>query len=166
MTNVRQALTALLVSVLVGGGMVATPSTANASAAWEGTTTAATSEYADQLLNRVNTMRANRGIRKLRWQLCTDDFAEMWTETMVTQDLWGHSNIRVLLRRCHARYASENLAWWTAGRSPGQVVKSWMRSSGHRRHLLARKVRHVGVAVRYDDNRDRFYAVMDFTKPR
>jgi uncharacterized protein YkwD len=166
MTYVRRALTALLVSVLViGAGTVMTPSTAAARAAWEGTSTAATSEYADRLLKRVNSVRAERGVRKLRLQACTDGFAEEWAETMVRRDLWGHSDLGELMSRCDATYASENLATWTMGMSPARVVKSWMRSSGHRRNLLAKKARRVGVAVRYDDNRQRFYAVMDFTRP-
>lgn len=164
MTFVRRSLTACLSSlVLLCSGAALAP-TASAQYAWEGTSAAATTEYAQQLVTRVNQVRANRGLRELRLESCTDGFAEEWAETMVRDDLWQHSDIGSLLSRCSATYAGENLASWTSGVSPRRIVRAWLDSDGHRRILLTRKARRVGMAVRYDSSRDTFYAVMDVTR--
>ncbi len=164
MTFLRRALTACFLSVALVGSATAVAPTASAEYAWEGTSAAATTEYAKQLLTRVNTIRANRGLRRLQLETCTDGYAEDWADTMVRDDLWQHSDMGDLMRRCNATYASENLAGWAGSVSPSRIVRSWMDSDGHRRNLLTRKAGRVGMAVRYDSSRDKFYAVMDLTR--
>lgn len=164
MTYVRRSLTAALLSLVLAGSGTALAPSASAQYAWEGTSTTATTEYAQQLLTRVNNVRASRGLHKLRLETCTDGFAEEWAETMVRDDLWQHSDLSALMSRCSATYAGENLASWSSGVSPRRIVRSWMRSDAHRRVLLSRKARRVGIAVCYDSSRDKFYGVMDLTR--
>ena len=164
MTFVRRALSACILSIALAASSVVLGQPASAQYAWEGTSTAATTEYAQQLLTRINTIRANHGLRRLQLESCTDGFAEEWADTMVREDLWQHSDMGSLMSRCGATYASENLASWGGTVSPGRIVRSWMDSDGHRRNVLTRKAGRVGMAVRYDSSRDRFYAVMDLTR--
>ena len=164
MTYLRRALTACSLTIALASSGLALAPTASAQYAWEGTSAAAMSEYARQLLTRVNTIRSNRGLPRLRLETCTDGFAEDWADTMVRDDLWGHSDMGALMRRCDATFASENLAAWSGSVSPRRIVRSWMDSDGHRRNLLTRKARRVGMAVAYDSSRARFYAVMDLTR--
>lgn len=43
---------------------------------------------------------------------------------------------------------AENLHWGVSQRAtPRQIVRGWMRSSGHRRNMLDRRYRHIGIGV-------------------
>lgn len=42
----------------------------------------------------------------------------------------------------------ENLAWGSGDRStPREIVRSWMHSPGHRRNILTRRFREIGIGV-------------------
>ena len=42
---------------------------------------------------------------------------------------------------------AENIAWVSRNQTAGQVHINWMRSSGHRRNILAPNVNRIGVGV-------------------
>jgi uncharacterized protein YkwD len=72
-------------------------------------------------------------------------------------DFFGHpvgatpvSRLRLMgyIRPRNVWMVGENLYWATADRStPGEVVQAWMNSPEHRKYLLKRKFRDLGVAA-------------------
>jgi uncharacterized protein YkwD len=72
-------------------------------------------------------------------------------------DFFGHpvgatpvSRLRQMgyIRPRNVWIVGENLHWTTADRStPGEVVQAWMNSPEHRKYLLKRKFRDLGVAA-------------------
>jgi uncharacterized protein YkwD len=75
---------------------------------------------------------------------------------MVSRKVFAHDR-RGLIRRIkrvgymrnHRRWAiGENIAWGqgSAG-NPAEIVKSWMNSPPHRRNILSRKFRQIGIGV-------------------
>ncbi|HWC25664.1 MAG TPA: CAP domain-containing protein, partial [Solirubrobacteraceae bacterium] len=42
----------------------------------------------------------------------------------------------------------ENIAWGSGERAtPQEIVRAWMRSPGHRRNILERRFRNIGIGV-------------------
>ena len=155
------ALGALAVTIALMLSPVAVPS-AHGAYAWEGTSAAATQEYADRLVSQVNRRRANHGLPALRVGTCVDGFSASWASWLDTNDRFQHADMGRLMSRCDLVYASENLAGWSGRTAPSTIVNQWMSSQGHRSNILSRSARRVGVTVFYDRSRSAFYAVMDF----
>jgi uncharacterized protein YkwD len=107
----------------------------------------------------INNRRSQRGMARLR---INDRLtrAAMWhTHDMVHRSYFGHVSKRgrdVVDRLRGSRYlggrfswaVGENLAWGsgTLG-SPRKIVRAWMRSPGHRRNMLDRRYREIGIGV-------------------
>lgn len=108
----------------------------------------------------VNRERTRRGRRKLRTQGTLAGVAARYAGQMVRERFFDHvspsgSTMIQRIRRTPylrgnvARWSvGENLAWGT-GRlaSPGQTVRAWMDSPGHRRNILDRSYREIGIGV-------------------
>lgn len=147
----RLPLAGLLGVVLVAG---ATPAPrASAAPASVRTQTATHSAMAPDGYERrvqhwVNVKRNNRDLRALRIARCTDRSAERWSGHLARTDTFYHQSMRKLLRRCDARYAGETLG--RGSMAPRALVRMWMHSDGHRRVLLRRQTRRIGVGARPD----------------
>jgi uncharacterized protein YkwD len=155
------ALTSLLAAAALALSPVAVPQ-AQAAYAWEGTSAAALDDYARRLVANVNQRRANHGLPALRMAACIDSFSADWATWLDVNDAFQHADMGRLMNRCNLVYASENLAGWQGSHAPRRIVTLWMNSDGHRRNILSRKARRVGVTVVYDSSRRSFFAVMDF----
>ena len=72
---------------------------------------------------------------------------------MLRQNTLKHGNYSKRVRRYVRRVSrvGENLAWMR-GCDPSDIVAMWARSSGHRRVMLSRSFRRVGVAQRSRSN--------------
>lgn len=162
-TGRHTAAVGVLVAVL---GLVLSPVAAPSAhaATWSGTGVTARTEYAARLVEGVNARRQAHGLRPLRHHVCVDGFAEDWARTLDRNDWFRHADMGRLMSRCGATYASENLAGWSAGVPPRDIVAAWMRSSGHRANILSPKARRFGVAVVWDSSRRSFHAVLDLAR--
>jgi len=148
---------------LVGGGSMGSGTAVAAgggcarAAAMADTTTL--KPASDAVLCLVNRTRAMRGLapvqasRQLKWS------AAAHSRDMVFRQFFSHvspggldARQRILrsgyLRNRRGSKIGETIAWGTAGRAtPAGLMRSFMNSSAHRRVLLDRRYRDVGVGL-------------------
>lgn len=108
----------------------------------------------------LNKQRRSRGLPALRNQRHHKRAARQHNRLMVRANCFSHScpGGKSLVQRllstaylpCNCYWGvGENIAYGTGGRSsPRKVVRAWMKSTGHRRNILDRSFRHIGVAVK------------------
>ncbi len=104
----------------------------------------------------LNRERASRGLRVNRRLSAA---AQRHTDDMVRRQYFAHnsrsgaSSVDRIRRTGYLKGArswmvGENLAWGSGSRStPSSIVDSWMHSSGHRRNILTRRFREIGIGV-------------------
>ena len=106
-----------------------------------------------KVIRLVNQIRARHGLRRLRVSPALARAAGVHSTDMLRGGFFGHASgdgtpmsTRVK-RYTKARWVGENLAIVTRRRRGGasRVVKMWMNSPGHRRVMLARNSRRIGV---------------------
>lgn len=107
----------------------------------------------------VNLERRGRGLRRLRGNGRLDRAAVGHSRDMVRRDFFDHvspggasmaDRIRKAgyLRRARSYAVAENIAWGTGSlATPLRIVRSWMRSPGHRANILNRGFEEMGVGV-------------------
>ena len=116
------------------------------------------------LVQRINAVRRDHGLRPLRLVRRLSDAAERHAVSMGGSGYFRHD---LFTPRRSPRWtgfgrwirwyypgpgyrswsAGENLAWGAPGISARKTVRRWLRSPGHRRNLLARGWRNLGVAA-------------------
>ncbi len=109
----------------------------------------------------LNAERTSRGLPRLSSNRQLDNAANGFSASMVRQGFFDHvspsgstldSRVRGGTSYLRGRVTSwslgENIAWG-AGRlaTPKQIMRSWMNSPGHRRNILDRRFRHVGIGI-------------------
>ena len=109
----------------------------------------------------LNVERAKHDLPELRADEELGKVAAAYSEKMVRRRFFGHvcpdgstivSRIRArtnyLLGSLRRWSVGENLAWGSGSRAtPRAIVRAWMRSSAHRREILDKRFRDVGVGV-------------------
>lgn len=109
----------------------------------------------------LNTQRTSRGLSRLSPDRQLAKAAGRHSATMVSQRFFGHvspagstlsSRVRggtsYLRGSIRSWSLGENLAWGSGTRAtPRKIVRSWMNSPGHRRNILDRRFRHIGIGV-------------------
>jgi uncharacterized protein YkwD len=107
----------------------------------------------------INARRARRGLPRLRINRRLSRAAKWHTHDMVRRHYFGHVSHRgrdVVDRLRGARYlggrfswaVGENLAWGSGSRgTPRRIVRALMSSPGHRRNMLDRRYREIGIGV-------------------
>jgi uncharacterized protein YkwD len=107
----------------------------------------------------VNVERRARGARNLKANARLRTAAQSYAEQMVAKDFFAHvspTGSTLLQRIRRAAYLSsarswslgENLAWGTGLlATPAATVRNWMQSPPHRRNVLDRRFREVGIGV-------------------
>jgi uncharacterized protein YkwD len=134
---------------------------------------------AEAVLSSVNAARAKAGCQPLRLNGKLMAAAKSHARAMAEQNFFGHAgkdgsrvSSRIKRQGYSYRTAAENIA--AGQKSAGQVVKSWLGSSGHRRNMLDCRMRDTGIAVVYQsDDRPirgnsaplRYYWVQVFAAP-
>jgi uncharacterized protein YkwD len=121
------------------------------------TGTPATAGPADSVLTAINAARAKAGCRPLQVNPKLMAAAKSHARAMAEQNFFAHagkdgSRFSSRIKRQGYSYstAAENIA---AGQtSAGQVVKSWLGSSGHRRNILNCRMTETGIALVYQAN--------------
>lgn len=108
----------------------------------------------------INRERTRRGRAALVPSGELRKAAQRHTRQMVQRNFFAHvgpGGSTLLSRVMHGTgylsdargYAlAENLHWGVSRRAtPRQIVRGWMRSSGHRRNVLDHRFRHIGIGV-------------------
>lgn len=104
----------------------------------------------------MNAERQRRDLARLRSNGALRAAADAYARAMVSGRFFSHGDLldRILRSGYIGRFGrwrlGENLGWgWGNGASPGALMRSWMRSSSHRRNILSRRFRDVGVAAAF-----------------
>jgi uncharacterized protein YkwD len=107
----------------------------------------------------LNRQRAAHDRRKLRPNRRLARAARAHARDMVRRDYFSHtapggvSFVDRILRQDYVRprqgwALGENLAWGSYRlATPKAIVRSWMRSPGHRANILSRRFREIGIGV-------------------
>jgi uncharacterized protein YkwD len=102
------------------------------------------------LLAAVNKARAAHDLRPLKVDRALVRVARSHSTTLLRRDVFTHGDFVTRIRRSGARGPrfGENLAWGTGSRaSAATIVRSWLRSPGHRRNLLRPGFRRIGLGT-------------------
>jgi uncharacterized protein YkwD len=107
----------------------------------------------------INEERSSRGMAKLRANAKLRAAAEKHSANMTANNFFDHvspAGTTPLERVKAAGYLAgasswavgENIAWGEQQLStPGEIMKAWMDSTGHRANILNRRFRHIGIGV-------------------
>lgn len=123
-----------------------------------GTVSASTTRSATLCL--INRERTKRKRKKLHNSSSLRKAAQRFSGQMVDRGFFDHVSPTgsTLLGRVKAvRYVSTRYLQWTAGENigygtgslatPAEMVTAWMHSSGHRRNILDKTYRDIGIGV-------------------
>lgn len=106
--------------------------------------------YQKQVFSATNQQRAKHDRPKFRKQTCVQRFAVKQAKKMARQERMFHQDLSPILRSCGLDRVGENVAF---GFPLGPlVVTAWMHSTGHRRNILNREYRLLGVGARKSKN--------------
>ena len=106
-----------------------------------------TSEEAS-VIQVVNQVRAQHGLRALALDLRLERAARSHSRALLRSGTFAHGDVRRRLASVGVRgpLVGENLAWGTGSRaSAAAVVQMWMSSPPHRANLLRPGFRRIGV---------------------
>jgi uncharacterized protein YkwD len=101
-----------------------------------------------QLLHQMNVVRAQHGLRPLRFDARLEQAARFHSREMIAGDVFQHGAFgsRMVRFRIQGSLAGENLAWGTGSLGSAQgVVASWLASPEHRANLLRPSFNRVGI---------------------
>lgn len=110
--------------------------------------------YEQQVLAITNTERAKAGCKPLASNAKLTTAARKHSQDMATNDYFSHTSqdgTSFATRITNAGYkwsgAAENIA--KGQRTPADVMKAWMNSSGHRANILNCGLKDLGVGLAY-----------------
>jgi uncharacterized protein YkwD len=108
----------------------------------------------------INRERTNRGLHALRHDGQLRKVAESYSRQMVRRSFFDHvgpdgSTLRsrvsgrtTYLHRVASSSLGENLYWGSGEQAtPAESVDGWMHSAGHRRNMLDRTFRDIGIGI-------------------
>ena len=111
-------------------------------------------DTAQSVLSAINAARAKAGCGPLRLDARLTAAARSHARAMAEQNFFGHAgkdgsrfSNRIKRQGYSFRTAAENIA--AGQRSVGQVVQSWLKSTGHRRNILNCRLTETGIAMVY-----------------
>jgi uncharacterized protein YkwD len=121
-------------------------------------TTASLSRYEHDVLRAVNEVRAQWGRARLSVSPGLTDAAEFHTARMIRRGFFEHeaAGEAAFWHRIERFYPSAGHSYWAVGENlaygspsiePAEAVQEWMLSPDHRRSLLSKAWRDVGVAA-------------------
>jgi uncharacterized protein YkwD len=131
------------------------------SVAGSGASSSARSETLEQAIGReVNTLRAQRGLRRLTDSPALGEAASSHSTAMLNEGFFSHESAdgTSFASRLRRFYRGDT-GYWVVGENlamsgPGEplardLVTSWMKSPRHRANLLSPRWREFGIAARF-----------------
>jgi uncharacterized protein YkwD len=96
----------------------------------------------------MNSVRASHGLAALRTSRGLARAADAHSATMQRSNRLGHGAYSRRIRRyVRTRGVGENVAWM-AGCNANAIVQMWLNSPPHRRVMLSKSFRRIGVGRR------------------
>ncbi|NDB55035.1 CAP domain-containing protein [archaeon] len=83
-------------------------------------------------------------------------YAQDWSEIMAKDDSLKHSNMKDIMNLGFSR-ASENIAY--GQKNEESVMRTWLRSPGHRKNILSTSVDSIGCGYFYSDSNVIYWCV-------
>ena len=111
--------------------------------------TATLTQAESSLLTAMNEVRLANGVQPLRADTRLERAARAHSSKMLRTGTFYHGAFNARIRRTgvHAPRVGENLAWGQGELgSPLQTLQLWLNSPPHRKNLLARRWRDLGIA--------------------
>lgn len=111
-------------------------------------------EVRDGLERRINAVRADRGLRRLRVNVTTQRYAQGHAEDMAALNIMFHDSNLWGEVPDGAWWLAENVGYVSAG--PGVVRRmhrAYMNSDGHRANILNPRATHMGIGVARQDGK-------------
>ena len=108
--------------------------------------------YVQEIAELVNRERAANGLTALKLSPVMSEAANVRAKEIQT----AFSHTRPDGRSCFTAlseagvkytYAAENIAY--GQKTPAEVMKGWMNSSGHRANILSKNAQYIGIGVQY-----------------
>lgn len=103
-----------------------------------------------EVVRLVNAERAKQGLQSLKLSTKISDIATLKAQDMADKKYFSHTSPTYgtpfeMLQKygVHYKAAGENIA--AGQRSPQEVMKSWLNSSGHRANILNANYTEIGV---------------------
>lgn len=90
-----------------------------------------------RVLKLTNKKRARHGLKPVRYSKCAKKYARRWAKKMAAEDFFEHQDLSGLLSCPKVWVAGENIAMGYS--KPGEVVRAWMKSPGHRAIILDKR---------------------------
>jgi len=115
-----------------------------------------------------NNTRKNHDLRPLCVHPKLQKAARAHSANMIRRDFFSHGDVGRRLENYgyNWRTYGENIAWGSGDRgAPGSIFRGWMNSSGHRKNILTRSFREVGIGTAsgtYKDYRGATMYTADF----
>jgi uncharacterized protein YkwD len=106
----------------------------------------------DLLIDLHNDARNNRWVWKsqpLNKNKFLMTYAQKWSNKMAVQDRLYHSSMKDIMRLGFS-YVAENIAY--GQKTPDAVMKTWLRSPGHRSNILNNKFTEIGCGMSLSGN--------------
>ena len=104
----------------------------------------------ERMLGLHNRARESRGLGKLCVHPALQEAARAHSADMIRKDYFRHGNVGRRLKRHGYNWSTyaENIAYGSGVRgSPESVFNRWMKSRGHKRNILGRGFREVGIGT-------------------
>ena len=100
------------------------------------------------IIRAMNGVRANYGLPRLHTSRGLARAADAHSATMQRSNSIGHGAYSQRIRRyVRTRKVGENVAWM-AGCNASAIVQLWLNSAPHRRVMLSKSFRRIGVGRR------------------
>jgi len=110
------------------------------------------------MLRLINHARTSRGLHAVKSYSALHKAARAHSSDMLRRDYFAHSSLSGLSVSSRARragYSANGWSAWAVGEviawgsglrgTPQAIFKAWMRSSGHRKIILTKRWRDVGI---------------------
>jgi uncharacterized protein YkwD len=122
---------------------------------------------ATELVNRINTERAARGLHRLSVDPLLQSYASTWAHHLAATNTFDHQDLMVILRAANGRLeqAGENLfaAQGAGADDAGTAHNALMHSDPHRSNILFPQEKLVGIGAACVG--DKLVVVEDFATP-
>lgn len=115
-------------------------------------------QTAQKILDLHNKERNAKGYKSLILDENLCKYAQKHTEYMAEKNKFVHSSMSKLQQVNNDSLVGENIAW--GQETEEQVMKTWMKSYGHRSNILESKYNKIGVGVKKDKNNKNYWCVV------
>ena len=128
------------------------------------------------VLEQTNAYRESQGVHALRPEARLSKVAREFASTLAKRDELEHDaggstiDARILKGGYRPCAWAENIVYeyrsreFTAQELATAFVKDWRESSGHRRNMLSRDVKDIGIGVARSERTGRLYGVQVFAR--